>query len=543
MIIFVSLFYFRSINPMFEGSFQHDAQELLRCLLCYMEDSEKELRQVNVKRAEELRCNPCSQEIQQIEQTGEPDICINLDEKNCLESCTFIEQTRKTSNDHSSLSVSNVSVFQKNVPKEGADKKKIENRPNIRIVNASRKRPRAETTPASKKEVCGKCNKSKYVKKQSRRLKKSVVKEICSCTYDEVICRSPEHSMLQSDEQKPFSRDLDKTNDTVFEDGNSDEGKKLERNTCTEDKKIGINSKRMKTKHTSSNQNTITSMFGRIKRLGIRGRPTAPKSIRTVDDSSEINFKDVNIFSTSPVKKECPSGRKERNGCLPMELESSSQQSPSRIKMTRSPHPGGDASVHSPSKSNSIFSTSPVKNEPRNERNGCVPMETSAQQSPSRIKLTSSPLPGGDVTVHSPSKSNMKQGKGSSQLLSFYGKQSRSTPSSPVGKLCTKFVSCHSETKLSQMGAFSITHALSKLNPANVPGKHSVVRKISFQDKSFDVSVSVERCDHLLQGRGDGRINVKSMQRKGRGSLKYNGSKDFLKMKGNHTSILLGDQM
>jgi len=34
----------RAMNPMFEGSFQHDAQELLRCLLCYVEDAENELR-------------------------------------------------------------------------------------------------------------------------------------------------------------------------------------------------------------------------------------------------------------------------------------------------------------------------------------------------------------------------------------------------------------------------------------------------------------------------------------------------------------------
>lgn len=34
----------RELNPMFEGNFQHDAQELLRCLLCYMEDAEKDVR-------------------------------------------------------------------------------------------------------------------------------------------------------------------------------------------------------------------------------------------------------------------------------------------------------------------------------------------------------------------------------------------------------------------------------------------------------------------------------------------------------------------
>lgn len=33
----------REFNSMFEGNMQHDAQELLRCLLCYLEDSEREL--------------------------------------------------------------------------------------------------------------------------------------------------------------------------------------------------------------------------------------------------------------------------------------------------------------------------------------------------------------------------------------------------------------------------------------------------------------------------------------------------------------------
>ncbi|XP_076437161.1 uncharacterized protein LOC143276507 isoform X2 [Babylonia areolata] len=33
----------REFNPMFEGNMQHDAQEVLRCLLCYLEDSERQL--------------------------------------------------------------------------------------------------------------------------------------------------------------------------------------------------------------------------------------------------------------------------------------------------------------------------------------------------------------------------------------------------------------------------------------------------------------------------------------------------------------------
>ncbi|KAL5009898.1 hypothetical protein ScPMuIL_012203 [Solemya velum] len=33
----------RTLNPMFEGNLQHDAQELLKCMLCYLQDAEKEI--------------------------------------------------------------------------------------------------------------------------------------------------------------------------------------------------------------------------------------------------------------------------------------------------------------------------------------------------------------------------------------------------------------------------------------------------------------------------------------------------------------------
>ncbi|XP_059153839.1 uncharacterized protein LOC131939517 [Physella acuta] len=44
----------RELNPMFEGHFQHDAQELLRCLLCYIEDAEKELNKLKLKETEKI---------------------------------------------------------------------------------------------------------------------------------------------------------------------------------------------------------------------------------------------------------------------------------------------------------------------------------------------------------------------------------------------------------------------------------------------------------------------------------------------------------
>lgn len=36
--------YFRELNPMYEGHMQHDAQEFLRCFLCYFQDGEKEVQ-------------------------------------------------------------------------------------------------------------------------------------------------------------------------------------------------------------------------------------------------------------------------------------------------------------------------------------------------------------------------------------------------------------------------------------------------------------------------------------------------------------------
>lgn len=41
-MMFVLLFC-RELNPMFEGCLQHDAQELLRCILCFLQDAEKEV--------------------------------------------------------------------------------------------------------------------------------------------------------------------------------------------------------------------------------------------------------------------------------------------------------------------------------------------------------------------------------------------------------------------------------------------------------------------------------------------------------------------
>lgn len=39
----VVVLFCRELNPMFEGCLQHDAQELLRCILCYLQDAEKEV--------------------------------------------------------------------------------------------------------------------------------------------------------------------------------------------------------------------------------------------------------------------------------------------------------------------------------------------------------------------------------------------------------------------------------------------------------------------------------------------------------------------
>ncbi|XP_033732900.1 LOW QUALITY PROTEIN: ubiquitin carboxyl-terminal hydrolase 1-like [Pecten maximus] len=36
----------RELNPMFEGNLQHDAQELLRCMLCYLQDAVKEIKKI-----------------------------------------------------------------------------------------------------------------------------------------------------------------------------------------------------------------------------------------------------------------------------------------------------------------------------------------------------------------------------------------------------------------------------------------------------------------------------------------------------------------
>lgn len=59
MVVYLSDFNsnisFRELNPMFEGHFQHDAQELLRCLLCYIEDAEKELHKLKLKETEKIK--------------------------------------------------------------------------------------------------------------------------------------------------------------------------------------------------------------------------------------------------------------------------------------------------------------------------------------------------------------------------------------------------------------------------------------------------------------------------------------------------------